>query len=197
MVPEINLLPNLEKQKTAPILLYVSLIALIGILLAFMIVQYFQARSELTQLNAQEIELTSRQQQLQLELDGIRNMNAGTLEQSVRFVHQVSYPVTPIMDELQALLPEQTYLRDYQFGEKNVEITADFETMSAISNYLDKLNVSPFFTDIQVGTIENFELAIGEQSEVNVKDNYLQLPRYSVTIMLAIDFIYLAGGRES
>ncbi len=197
MVPEINLLPNLEKQKSAPILLYIVIIVLVSIVLAFMIIQYFQARGEVATLNAQEIELTSQQEQLQIELDGIRNMNAGSLEQSVQFVHHVSYPVTPLIDETQALLPEQTYLRNYKFGETTIDITADFETMSAISNYLDKLNVSPYFTDIQVGTIENFELSIGEQNESNSKDKYQEIPRYSVTITLAIDFIYLAGGRES
>lgn len=124
-------------------------------------------------------------------------MNAGTLEQSVQFVNHVSYPVTPLIDETQALLPEHTYLRNYQFGEENIEITADFETMSAISNYLDKLNVSPYFTDVQVGTIENFDLAIGEQNEVNAQDKYQQLPRYSVTFSLAIDFTFLVGGSES
>ncbi|WP_409368584.1 PilN domain-containing protein [Lysinibacillus sp. 38-6] len=197
MVPEINLLPNLEKQKSAPILVYIGIIALVGIVIAYMIFLYFQARGEIKQLNAQEIELTSKQTQLQIELDGIRNMNAGTLEQSVQFVNHVSYPVTPLIDETQALLPEHTYLRNYQFGEENIEITADFETMSAISNYLDKLNVSPYFTDVQVGTIENFDLAIGEQNEVNAQDKYQQLPRYSVTISLAIDFIFLVGGSES
>ena len=64
------------------------------------------------------MELSSQREQLQIELDGKQNANKGSLEQSVQFVENVSYPVTPLMDETQVLLPEQTYLRNYVFGEK-------------------------------------------------------------------------------
>ncbi|MGE7092986.1 PilN domain-containing protein [Lysinibacillus sp. NPDC048646] len=197
MVPEINLLPNLEKKKSAPTVVYVLLIVLIGIILGYMIFSYFQAKGDLTKLSAQEVELASQRDQLQIELDVKRNTNKGSLEQSVQFVDNVSYPVSPLIDETQVLLPEQTYLRNYVFGEKDIEIIADFETMSAISSYLDKLTVSSFFNDIQVGTISNFDLSIGDQDEENSMDKFKEMPRYSVTITLAIDYIYLAGGRES
>jgi len=197
MVPEINLLPNLEKKHSTPTLMYVVLIILIGIIVGYMIFLFFQAKSDLTKLSAQEMELSSQREQLQIELDVKRNVNQGSLEQSVQFVENVSYPVTPLMDETQVLLPEQTYLRNYVFGEKNVEITADFETMSAISSYLEKLTASPYFNDIQVDTISNFDVAIGNQEEKSAKNKFKEVPRYSATITLGIDFKFLAGGRES
>ncbi|MGE8001899.1 PilN domain-containing protein [Lysinibacillus sp. NPDC093216] len=196
MVPEINLLPNLEKKHSTPTLIYVVFIILIGMIVGYMIFLFFQAKSDFTKLNAQEVELSSQREQLQIELDGKRNANQGSLEQSVQFVENVSYPVTPLMDETQVLLPEQTYLRNYVFGEKNVEITADFETMSAISSYLEKLTASHYFNDIQVDTISNFDLAIGQEEE-SAKNKFKEIPRYSATITLGIDFKFLAGGRES
>ncbi|MEY9969729.1 hypothetical protein ABH966_000091 [Lysinibacillus sp. RC46] len=197
MVPEINLLPNLEKKHSTPTLIYVVFIILIGMIVGYMIFLFFQAKSDFTKLNAQEVELSSQREQLQMELDGKRNANQGSLEQSVQFVENVSYPVTPLMDETQVLLPEQTYLRNYVFGEKNVEITADFETMSAISSYLEKLTASHYFNDIQVDTISNFDVVIGNQEEKSAKNKFKEIPRYSATITLGIDFKFLAGGRES
>ncbi|MEQ6355013.1 hypothetical protein ABNX05_10335 [Lysinibacillus sp. M3] len=197
MVPEINLLPDLEKKHSTPALFYIVFIILIGMIVGYMIFLFFQAKSDLTKLSAQEMELSSQHEQLQTELDVKRNVNEGSLEQSVQFVEKVSYPVTPLMDETQVLLPEQTYLRDYVFGEKNVEVTADFETMSAISSYLEKLTVSRYFNDIQVDTISNFDVAIGNQEEENTKNKFKEVPRYSATITLGIDFKFLAGGRES
>lgn len=197
MVPDINLLPNLEKKHSTPTLIYVVFIILIGIIVGYMIFLFFQAKSDLTTLNAQEVELSSQREQLQIELDSKQNANKGSLEQSVQFVEKVSYPVSPLMDETQLLLPEQTYLRNYVFGEKNVEITSDFETMSAISSYLEKLTASPYFNDIQVDTISNFDVAIGNQEEKSAKSKFKEVPRYSATITLGIDFKFLAGGRES
>ena len=197
MVPEINLLPNLEKKHSTPTLMYVVFIILIGMIVGYMIFLFFQAKSDLTKLSAQEVELSSQREQLQIELDSKQNVNQGSLEKSVQFVENVSYPVTPLMDETQVLLPEQTYLRNYVFGEKNVEITADFETMSAISAYLEKLTASPYFNDIQVDTISNFDVAIGNQEDKSAKNKFKEVPRYSATITLGIDFKFLAGGRES
>lgn len=197
MVPDINLLPNLEKKHSTPTLIYVVFIILIGIIVGYMIFLFFQAKSDLTTLNVQEVELSSQREQLQIELDSKQNANKGSLEQSVQFVEKVSYPVTPLMDETQVLLPEQTYLRNYVFGEKNVEVTADFETMSAISSYLEKLTASPYFNDIQVDSISNFDVAIGNQEEKSAKNKFKEVPRYSATITLGIDFKFLAGGRES
>jgi len=197
MVPEINLLPNLEKKHSTPTLIYVVFIVLIGMIVGYMIFLFFQAKIDLTKLSAQEVELSSQREQFQIELDGKRNLNQGSLEQSVQFVENVSYPVTPLIDETQVLLPEQTYFRKYVFGEENVEITADFETMSAISSYLEKLTASPYFNDIQVDTISNFDVSIGTEEEERAKDKFKEVPRYSATITLGIDFKFLAGGRES
>lgn len=197
MVPEINLLPNLEKKKTTPTLIYAILIILIGIIVGYMIFLFFQAKSELTKLSAQEVELTSQHEQLQIELDAKRNANKGSLQQSVQFVENVSYPVTPLIDETQVLLPEQTFLRNYTFEEKEVEITADFETMSAVSAYLEKLTASPYFNDVQIDTIANFEVSNENEEKAVSKDMFKEIPRYSVTITLGIDFKFLAGGRES
>lgn len=197
MVPEINLLPNLEKKKDTPTLLYAVLIIITAVVLAYMIFLYFDAKSEITTLSKQEQELTMQRNALQQEFDTKNNVNEGSLAQSVQFVKNVSYPVTPLINETLVYLPEHTFLSGYTFGEDNVTVTIDFETMNDISKYVEKLGTSDYFRDIQVDTIENFNVALGEQTDdKNLEDQLKEIPRYSVTIRLFIDYAYLVRGGE-
>lgn len=197
MVPEINLLPNLEKKKDTPMILYAVLILMTAVVLAYMIFLFFDAKSEITTLSKQEQELTTQRNALQQEFETKNNVNAGSLAQSVQFVENVSYPVTPLINETLVYLPGYTFLRGYTFGEDNVTVTIDFETMNAISTYVEKLGTSDYFRDIQVDTIDNFNVALGEQSDdKTLEDQLKEIPRYSVTIRLYIDYAYLVRGGE-
>ncbi|MFJ7735052.1 PilN domain-containing protein [Lysinibacillus sp. NPDC097287] len=197
MVPEINLLPNLEKKKASPTLLYAVIIAITAIALAYMIFLYFGAKSDISTLSKQEQNLTTQRGELQQKLDATNNVNAGSLAQSVKFVENVSYPVTPLIAETQVLLPEHTYVRGYTFDDESVTVTIDFETMNDISKYVEKLGASNYFRDTQVDTIENFDVALGEQTDdKRLEDKFKEIPRYTVTTKLFIDYSYLARGGE-
>ena len=197
MVPEINLLPNLEKKKETPTILYALLIFMAAVVVAYMIILYFNVKSDITVLSKQEQVLASQYQTLQQEFDAKSNENVGSLAQSVKFVENVAYPVTPLINETLVYLPKPTYLRGYTFGEQNVTVTIDFETMKDISSYVEKLGASLYFRDIQVDTIDHFDVALGEQSnEKKLEEQLKELPRYSVTIRLFIDYAYLIRGGE-
>ena len=197
MVPEINLLPNLEKKKGTPTLLYAVLIVITAIVLAYMIFLYFGAKSDISTFSKQEQDLSMQRDELQQELATKNNVNAGSLAQSVKFVENVAYPVTPLIAETQVLLSEHTYVRGYTFNEESVTVTIDFETMNDISRYVEKLGASKYFRDTQVDTIENFEVAFGEQTDdKRTEDKFKEIPRYTVTVKLFIDYSYLAKGGE-
>jgi len=197
MIPEINLLPKLEKRKTSPLLIYIIL-AIILIILAFMAYLFFDARAALKDVSAEERRLVERQEQLQNDIATKQSQNTGSLKQSVQYVQSVAYPVTPLIDETNALLPSPSYLRSYSFGTNQVTIEADFETMTAISKYVERLLASPYFTDAQIGSITNFDIELGEQDkDLSAEEKFKQMPRYSVTITATIDFMYLVGGRSS
>ncbi|MCY1443487.1 hypothetical protein D9M71_599060 [compost metagenome] len=119
------------------------------------------------------------------------------MEESVTFIQSVSYPVTPLIDETKTLLPTHSYLRSYVFGENSVNIEVDFETMTDISKYVERLLMSSYFTDAQINTVSNFEIELGEQRVLTPQQKFKEVPRYSVSITATIDFMYLAGGRRS
>ena len=197
MVPNINLLPELEKKTKTPILLYGGLIVAVAMILALLIFMFFSAKSEIITLTEEEQTLTAQRDELQLALNARQNENQGTLAQSVQFAESVSYPVTPLIDETRALLPTHSYLRSYEFGENTVDITLEFESMKDISEYVERLLASAYFIDTQISEISNFEVQLGEQKELTTEEKFKQVPRYEVTMTATIDFIYLSGGRSS
>ena len=197
MVPDINLLPQLEKRADSPKLFYSLLILVVGIVLTYFVFLYFTAKSDLSILLEEEQSFTTQVDQLQQELETKQNVNQGSLEESMQFVQSVSYPVTPLMDEAQKLLPAYSKLRGYEFGQDSINITVDFESMPDISKYVERLLGSLYFTDAQINSISNFYVQVGGQKELTLEQKFKEVPRYSVSITATIDQMYLAGGRSS
>lgn len=194
MTPNINLLPKIQKEKSDSGVLYIALGAITVLALAFMAWQYFSARAQLSDLTAQESTLQQEVTQLQAEYDTlVANQNKGSLESSVTFVERVSYAVTPLIDEMQKLLSDNTYLRSYQFSASTVSISVDFETLNSVADYVKRLENSQYFSDAQISNVSNFEVSAGE-GETSEKDKFNQIPRYKTNITMQINQTYLATG---
>lgn len=195
MIPDINLLPKIEKGATSFKLAFI-LVGILSILtIGLLAITYFGARSEIASAIPERDSLLLTRDTLNAELASLQTGSQGSLEESVAFVERVSYPVSPIIVETRNLLPTDTYLRSYAFSETGVQVAVDFETLNAISSYISQLEKSPYFNDVQVGTIQNFELnPTGE--EVNDTQQFTEVPRYNVEIFLVIDQLYVAAGGE-
>lgn len=204
MIPDINLLPKVEKrQSTSTKNIYILISIIVLLLVAFFVLQYFKIRGEISTLKEKEQSVLAERDQLEAELDNM-TMNTGSLEQSVEFVEMISYPVSPIIDETIRLQPGHSYLREYAFDATTAEVTMDFETLSDISSYLSKLVNSAYFQDVQVTSIEHFEIMPnrvtdeGEEVTVDNRASFYEVPRYEVVFTLFINSNYLAaGGVES
>ena len=196
MIPNINLLPKLEKEKQVPIWLYIFIISGIAIVLAFFIFQYFTARSSVIELTIEQQQLTTERDELQTKLTTLKSMDKDSLYDIVQFVESVSYPITPLITEINQLLPKFTYLRSYEFTEEGVTLEVDFETFSSISEFVASLTASDYFSDAKLGTIENFE--IKETDKNSKSETFTMIPRYTVEIMLTInhDFLATIGGDQ-
>lgn len=194
MVPEINLLPKMERQKSNSILvLVISLILLVTILL-LLSVQYMSLKKEVNRLTEEETYATEEKEDLTEQVNLINISDQGTLAESVVFAENVSYPVSPLLIEVDSLLEENTYLRRFDFMEQSVDVSVDFETMTAISNFVEKLLQSDYFTDVKIEQISNFEA--DQDLEDSRIINFEIIPRYSATINLTIDQVYLSAGGD-
>ncbi|MEK4530213.1 PilN domain-containing protein [Solibacillus sp. FSL K6-1554] len=195
MIPDINLLPKIEKGATSLKLAFILVGILSVLTIGLLAITYFSARSEISSAIPERDSLILTRDALNAELASAQTGSQGSLEESVAFVERVSYPVSPIIIETRNLLPTDTYLRSYAFSEKGVQVAVDFETLNAISVYVSQLEKSSYFDDVQVGTIQNFELnPTGE--EVNDTQQFTEVPRYSVEIFLVIDQLHVAAGGE-
>ena len=193
MIPDINLMPKLEKGESSPKAFYFLLIVLAIVTIGALMWLYSQTNNELTSLTSDRVELLITRDTLQQEVNSYETLNQGSLEESIAFVERVSYPVTPIIDETKGLLIDNAYLRSYEFAESGTMIIVDFETLNAISNYVSMLEKSPYFDDVQVGKIQNFEVNPSEEEKL-VEQQFDEVPRYSVELNLMIDPVYVAAG---
>ncbi|MFJ5768469.1 hypothetical protein [Psychrobacillus sp. NPDC093180] len=191
MVPEINLLPKRERQKSNSILvLVISLILILTILVLFFI-QYLTVKKDIETLTADETYSTAERDDLTQVVTDLKVSGQGDLQTSVTFAERVSYPVSPLLIEVNALLEPHTYLRQYEFVERSIHISVDVETMKSLSLFVDKLLISDYFSDVKVESVTNFELS---NSEENTEKKYEIIPRYSAILNLEIDQTYLENG---
>lgn len=191
MIPEINLIPrDIEKDDSGSKPFYIILTAIFVLVLAFLLWQYFSTKSQINSLKEEEANLQQQRDNLQTELNSLTSAQGNTLEQSVQFVESVSYPVSPLIDEIQELKPERAYLRSYSFGENTVEISFDMETLNEVSKFVTALNSSPYFTDVQVTNVDHFYLNNGSDEEQDFND----VPRQSTKMVLIVNKQKLAAG---
>lgn len=193
MIPDINLIPKLEKNQQGSRFLYFLLGIIALLVLSIFAWQYFSARADIAKLQRDETNLIAQRDQLNEDFANLQPTNEGSLEQSLQFVEMVSYPVSPLIDEIQGLQPSNSYLRTYTFSAESVSISIDFETLSDVSEYVSRLSNSAYFTDGQVLSITNSGLGEELDKEQDQTD-FNVIPRQSVEISLLINEDYLATG---
>ncbi|MCP1144181.1 hypothetical protein [Lysinibacillus endophyticus] len=197
MIPDINLLPKLERRPNNTKLLYILLAIIALLIFSLLVWQYFSARSSLVSIVNEEQALIAQRDQLQSQLNVYNDSKSNiSLEQSVQFLDQISYQVSPLIKEILNLQPNNSFLRTFEFAEKSVTVWIDFETMNDISNYVTRLNNSDYFLDVQVSTISNFELVVESGDTVESTTNFNEQPRYTTNLTLVIDETYLSTGGE-
>ncbi len=197
MIPDINLLPKVERRPNNTKLLYILLAVIALLILSLLVWQYFSARSSLVSIVNEEQALLAQRDQLQSQLNVYNDSKSNiSLEQSVQFLDQISYQVSPLIKEILNLQPNNSFLRTFEFAEKSVTVWIDFETMNDISNYVTRLNNSDYFLDVQVSTISNFELVVESGDTAESSTNFNEQPRYTTNLTLVIDENYLSTGGE-
>ncbi|TQR14834.1 malate synthase [Psychrobacillus soli] len=194
MVPEINLLPKIERKQSSNLVIILGIVIIVAMIL-FLSMQLFSLKKDINALTLEETQVVAERDVLAAQVSTPNTEEQGSLSSSVAFVESVSYPVSPLIDEVHGLLVENTYLRDYQFQETAVDVVADFETMNDLSIFVEKLLNSVYFIDVQVQEISSFEPSVGtDETSDTSETNFDVQSRYSTTISLIIDQAYLSAG---
>jgi Tfp pilus assembly protein PilN len=178
MIPDINLLPKIERRTTANKLAILISVVISALILAFLAfhnsaltksIKTLESQQQL--LNAEKIEL----QEKLTALDGPKEMN---LDESVEFIESVSYPVSPLLIEINKFMQPGARISNYSFSETTVNFSLDFKTMADIASYIEQLSESAYFTDVKLDQMSTNDTSEG----------------YSNTFTATIDPYYLQTG---
>ena len=195
MVPEINLLPKVERKSAKRRWFSLILAIIFSLLLVFLMIQYFTLTKSIKTLESEQQVLATEKVALEETLAALHKPKGIDLEASVEFVESVSYPVSPLVIEINKYLDENAYLRDYLFSEETIGVEVDFETLSEVVSYIEDLMDSPYFKDVVVSDIETFDPTASDEDE---EDQFKVTDRYSNKFEILIDLDYLreVGGGD-
>src|SRR5690625_1468775 len=187
-LPEVNLLPQYERQRSSSIVVFFLLITLIVVSYLFIGVNYFVEKTNLQKLETYEQSLNEDIEALESKLTGQSSEGITTLKDAISFVEGHRIPTSTFNIELNSLLPKHSYLSKYEYTDQEVKIITEFETLDAIAEYTNKLMTSNFVSDSKVNKIETTKLL--ENLEKDEKT------RYEANFTVTIDKRELKGASE-
>lgn len=192
MIPDINLLPKREKKTAKGSFVMIGFAILFIGALAFISGQYILLTKNIGTLEVDRTDLMRQKEELTEQLETLRALEDDDLETSVQFIEDISYPVSPLIVELNRYLDDRAYLRNYSFREDILSFLVDFETITDVSTYVDDLLKSPYVKDVIVNGMSSFDPVALEGNQFDVID------RFANTFELLIDLDYLrkVGGED-
>lgn len=190
MVPEINLLPQMERRtagnKWGILLVVLAFIAVVGVL-AF---QYFSLTNSVKALQADQQALLAEKTAVEekiVALEQPEKMDLGTM---VGVLERITYPVSPLLEEINVYRGDNVYLREFILKDNEVEFVMDFETMPEAATYVGDVVSSEYFTDIKVDEIFTFDPV--EEDETS--EAFDVVSRFGNRFTVTIDPTYLRTG---
>lgn len=187
-LPDINLLPKFERESYTKNLIILILIALIIISYILIGFYYFYTKKQLETLNENYSNLNEEVHLKTTELEQLQS-GSSLLEQAISFVENFQIPTSIFITELDNLLPDNSYLSEYQYNNGSTNITVNFESLDKVAQYTTSLTNSNYIIDTKVDQVETFSL--GESNEV--EEQFDTIPRYRTNFTLITDKQKLKG----
>lgn len=201
MIPDINLLPEYERQSS---ILY--LIFLIGLILCIILYGvlgffYFSEKNKLNEIETELTELNEQKAILEGQLAALHTEEEDSYFIAAAYADHLLIPTSSLIDEFMELLPMNGYLTNYRYSYQSVEIDTQFDSLFDAASYFSALKDSDFVRDVRIHYLNAFDLEEDEtegELQVNESTDYDVIPRYDVnyTIDLNQSFMKEAGDRD-
>lgn len=198
MLPDINLLPEYERENS---LLYI--LFWIGLIISFILFGvlgyfYFTEKNSMKETDSLLQELYDEKSQLEEQLAALTTEEeTDSIVNAATFIENHLIPTSDFIDELITMLPENGYLSNYNYTYQSVDIETQFETMGEAADYVSALLASNYVKDAMINEIYTFELSSEEnEAEENEEEMFNVIPRYNVSYTIDVDqsFMREAGG---
>ncbi|UFT97926.1 hypothetical protein KO561_11975 [Radiobacillus kanasensis] len=148
---EINLLQAYQKRRRSPLLVVTS--CLVTFLLLICAVLWWQTATlerELEQLETEREQLNSESEMKENEE---MKEEISQLEQQIEQIEETSYDVTPIVQILVSLLPNEGEMTSFQLISQTIEMNVDVNSLSSAADYLRNVEEEESFSDIRLLSI--------------------------------------------
>lgn len=198
MLPDINLLPEYERENS-----FLYILFWIGLIISFILFGvlgyfYFTEKNSMKETDSLLQELYDEKSQLEEQLAALTTEEeTDSIVNAATFIENHLIPTSAFIDELITLLPENGYLSNYNYTYQSVDIETQFETMGEAADYVSALLASNYVKDAMINEIYTFELS-SEENEAgeNEEEMFNVIPRYNVSYTIDVDqsFMREAGG---
>ena len=178
MIPEINLLPRVEKRSAKAFftMLIISIVWLL--LLSFTLVQMYLLNNEKEILSSQIKSLTLEKQVLEGNLQNRNVSDIISINEMVKYLELVPDPVSDVIEEVRKFLPENSKITSYAYGDGQLTIYNQFSSLSMVAEYTKRLEASSMFNIVSVfpitlneGEVKTY--STGYQLQINLTQDIL------------------------
>lgn len=182
---DINLLPKYERESSSLFYLFIALLLITLLSYVMISFYYFTTKSKLANAELEYAELNEKVELLQTQLNELET-EEGNLDRAVAFVENYNIPTSILIDELVELLPDHSYLKEYRYQTREVNLETHFELLDDTALYTTNLLTSNYIRDTKVDYIKTFTLK-------DEGGQFSKIPRYEAKFDLVIDTHSLKG----
>lgn len=192
-LPDIDLLPNIERQSNLALILFIILLSLTLIAYVATAYFYFSTKGKLADTSEELSELEEEITELEVDLS-LAESGEFNLETAVLFADYYDIPTSILIKEVEKYLPaiDPAYLSELTYQNREATIITQFESLDSIAGYTDDLQHSKFIKQTNLNSIDTF--TIGDM-EIEA-DDFTTVPRYQATFQLMLDKDELKGAKE-
>jgi len=197
-LPDINLLPHKERQESIYYGVFLGILGLCVLLSAFMIFYFYQTKSKLETAQQQVSQLELERNALQKSV-GQSDGQAEPISEIVKYAEARRLPASTLINGLIKNLPANSYLSKFNYTAGQVEITTEFETMRAASDYVASLNGMNYIIQPRISKVEAFVLkneGTLDTGGAEALARYDVIPRHEVIFTFGIDELSLKQAKE-
>lgn len=168
-VPLINLMPPLRSARSSN-KIGIWAAAILGVLfIAGVAVWNYSLSTDVADLQKENEAKVAALDEANSQLEQLQSSDGDSLEDAVKTIEQLSYPVTPIIAAVNKNLADYNYKTNYEFAETSAKAVIQYETYSELANYIEKIQMNPIFKDVKVNTI-NTKKPGNENEEVQLEE---------------------------
>lgn len=185
MLVDINLLPQKERDRPAPLIAAISILVVAVMIWAVFVFLTKSEENEQLVLAVQSEQVAAEQAVITAQLETAQGMNEEQqLKATVDWAESYQFDTVPLLEELVAILPERGFFDSFSYiGLDQATLSVQFDKSREAAYYLAQLKASELIQSVTLDTVAQKEVDTTETEEGVVIEKAVmeELPRYIAT----------------